>query len=305
MAKHAKRKKEIAHKLDHSRFLVDPGQPMRLADCDPAYTAEFISKKQARESLLEDVSELAEAQYLLWANSQHAVLIILQALDAAGKDGAIRHVMSGVNPQGVEVHAFKAPNDEERLHHFLWRPMRKIPARGRIAVFNRSYYEEVLVVRVHPTFLDKQFLPSRVHEQPLDELWRARYRDINEFEQTMISNDVTIIKFFLNVSKDEQRERFLERLDNPEKHWKFSAGDLRERGHWDAYQRAYEEMLSATSTEAAPWYVIPADRKWFARAAIADIIATRIQDLGLEPPSPSAEQLGELEASRAALLAEA
>ncbi len=298
------KKQQKAHKLDHAAFLVKPGSSVQLADFDPAYTAGLKSKKQAREALLEDISDLAEAQSLLWANSQHAVLIILQALDAAGKDGAIKHVMSGVNPQGVDVHAFKAPNDEERLHHFLWRPMRRMPARGRIAIFNRSYYEEVLVVRVHPAFLEKQFLPSRVADQPLEKLWQARYLDINQFEAIAAGDDVTIIKFFLNVSKAEQRERFLERLNNPEKHWKFSAADLRERGFWNDYQTAYEEMLSATSTKNAPWYVIPADRKWFARAAIADIIASRIQDLNLQPPQPSPDQLADLESAREALLAE-
>lgn len=286
------------HKLDHEPLMVQPGTRVKLEDFDPGYTAGFESKKAARNALLEDVSELADAQALLWANSQHAVLIILQALDAAGKDGAIKHVMSGVNPQGVEVRAFKAPTEEERLHHFLWRPMCKLPARGRIAIFNRSYYEEVLVVRVHPKFLDNQFLPSRVADQPLDELWQARYDDINRFEKIATGNDTTIIKFFLNVSKAEQRERFLDRLNDPGKHWKFSAADLRERGYWNDYQAAYEDMLSATSTAEAPWYVIPADKKWFARAAIADIITSRIQELELKPPQPTAEQLRDLAGAR-------
>ena len=286
------------HKLDHAPFLVPPGTSIKLNDYDPRYSAGLKDKKEGRKALLEDISSLAEAQALLWANQNQAVLIILQALDAAGKDGAIKHVMSGVNPQGVDVHSFKAPNAEERLHHFLWRPGRVLPARGRIAIFNRSYYEEVLVVRVHPGFLDSQFLPSRVRDKPLEELWNHRYKDINEFERTATDNDICVIKFFLNVSKDEQRERFIARLDTPEKHWKFSAADLRERKLWDDYQRAFESVLSATSTEYAPWYVIPADRKWFARAAIADIISSRINDLGLTPPTASPEQMEDIRKAR-------
>ena len=290
------------HKLDHSSMLVSPGERVKLTDFDPRYSAGLKNKREGRDALLEDVTDLAAAQSLLWANAQHSVLIVLQALDAAGKDGAIKHVMSGVNPQGVDVHSFKAPNDEDLLHHFLWRPMRKIPARGRIAIFNRSYYEEVLIVRVHPEFLDPQFLPTRVEGKPLKDLWKARYSEINQFESMLCDNDVTVIKFFLNVSKEEQRERFLERLNNPEKHWKFSASDLRERGYWDEYQESYERMLSATSTESAPWYVIPADRKWFARAAIADIVTCRIGGLKLKPPKPTAEQLASLEEARQELL---
>jgi PPK2 family polyphosphate:nucleotide phosphotransferase len=292
------------HKLDHRPFLVTPGSKHRLSDFDPAYTAGFRSKKKGRAALLEDISALASAQALLWANAQRSVLIILQAMDAAGKDGAIKHVMSGVNPQGVDVHSFKAPNDEDLLHHFLWRPMRKIPARGRIAVFNRSYYEEVLVVRIHPKFLDRQFLPARNSGRPLTDLWQTRFDDINRFEQLVTGDDVTIIKFFLNVSKDEQRQRFLDRLNDPAKHWKFSAADLRERKYWDDYQQAYEEMLNATSTERAPWYVIPADHKWFARAAIADIITSRIEAMALEPPQATKKQKSQLEACRLELLDE-
>ncbi len=288
----------MPHKLDHKPFLVKPGKKVDLADFDPAYTAGLSGKKAGKAALLEDVSALAEAQALLWASARHAVLIILQALDAAGKDGAIKHVMSGVNPQGVDVHAFKAPTEEERLHHFMWRPMRRLPARGRIAIFNRSYYEEVLVVRVHPSFLDQQVIPSRIAGEPLDKLWEARFADINRWEAIWSGNDIHIIKFFLNVSKEEQRRRFMERLDNPRKHWKFSAGDLRERARWKDYQKAYEAMLEATSTETAPWYVIPADHKWFARAAIADIIVSRIEKLELEPPKLSSEQKGELAKAR-------
>jgi PPK2 family polyphosphate:nucleotide phosphotransferase len=288
----------MPHRLDHSPFLVPPGQRVRLSDHDPAYSAGFQTKKEGKAALLEDISDLADAQALLWANARHSVLIILQALDAAGKDGAIKHVMSGVNPQGVDVTSFKAPDAEERLHNFMWRPQRFLPARGRIAIFNRSYYEEVLVVRVHPSFLESQFMPSRLHGASLDEIWRDRYRQINEFEKTCAESDITVIKFFLNLSKDEQRERFIARLENPEKHWKFSADDLRERHHWDAYREAFEDALSATSTEHAPWHVIPADRKWFARAAIADIITRRIRELGLKAPEVSAEQMEDINKAR-------
>ena len=298
----SKRKKGPNHKLDHAPFLVKPGGGFRFADHDTAYTADLADKKAGKAALLEDIRDLSEAQQLLWADGRHSVLIILQAMDAAGKDGAIRHVMSGVNPQGIDVHAFKAPSEEERKHHFLWRPSRFLPAKGRIAIFNRSYYEEVLVVRVHPKFLDGQFRSERIARRPLSKIWKARYAAINRFEETLAGDDMLILKFFLNVSKDEQKRRFLARLDDPAKNWKFSAGDLRERAHWPDYMRAFREMLAATSTEHAPWYVIPADNKWFARAAIADIIATRIGNLPLSPPKPTPEQLAGLDQARKDLL---
>jgi PPK2 family polyphosphate:nucleotide phosphotransferase len=291
----------MPHRLDHSPFLVPPGQQIKLSDYDPRYSAGIKSKKEGRDALLEDKTDLAEAQTLLWANARHSVLIILQALDAAGKDGAIKHVMSGVNPQGVDVTSFKAPTTEERLHNFMWRPAQRLPSRGRIAIFNRSYYEEVLIVRVHPSFLDSQFMPSRLEGASRDEIWRDRYRQINGFEKGCADNDITVNKFFLNVSKEEQRERFIERLENPEKNWKFSADDLRERAHWDKYQSAFEDALSATSTEKAPWHVIPADRKWFARAAIADIITSRIEELDLKAPEVSPEHMEDIKKARTEL----
>ncbi|MGE0609737.1 MAG: polyphosphate kinase 2 family protein [Pirellulales bacterium] len=292
------------HRIDHTPFLVEPGKKLSLKDHDPRFTSDFKNKKQAHAALLEDVSLLADAQELLWASKEYSVIVIFQAMDAAGKDGTIKHVMSGVNPQGVAVHSFKAPSDEERLHHFLWRPMRIAPARGQIAIFNRSYYEEVLVVRVHPEFLDQQWLSRKQRSAPLKDVWQARFEDINAFERTNSHNNVCIIKFFLNVSREEQRERFLERLENPEKHWKFSAADLRERAYWDEYQHAYEEMLQATSTKDAPWYVIPADKKWFARACVADIIAYRIRHLDLRYPTVSAEAKGDLDKALQQLKAE-
>jgi PPK2 family polyphosphate:nucleotide phosphotransferase len=287
------------HRLDHRPFVVEPGQKIRLKDHNPGFTAGFKDKAEARQALLEDVSGLVAAQELLWASRDYSLIIIFQAMDAAGKDGTIKHVMSGVNPQGVVVHSFKAPSDEERAHNFLWRPMRAMPARGQIAIFNRSYYEEVLVVRVHPAFLDGQWIPRHLRGEDHSKLWKARYVDINLFEETAKRNNTVILKFFLNVSKEEQRERFLERLDKPEKNWKFSAADLKERAHWDEYQQAYEEMLNATSTEASPWYIIPADKKWFTRACVADIITSRIAKLDLQYPEvPEKERAALDEAKR-------
>jgi PPK2 family polyphosphate:nucleotide phosphotransferase len=293
-----------AHRLDHTPFLVPPGKKIRLKDFDPAYTAGFKGKDEAHAALLEDVSGLAAAQDVLWASREYSIIIIFQALDAAGKDGTIKHVMSGVNPQGVNVHSFKAPSDEERQHHFLWRAMRALPARGEISIFNRSYYEEVLVVRVHPEFLKSQWLQPHLRKKDLSEVWRTRYQEINAFEQALTSTNVRILKFFLNVSKAEQKERFLKRLDEPEKNWKFSVNDVRERKYWDAYQQAYEDMLNATSTQAAPWYVIPADKKWFTRACVADIITSEIQKLNLKYPTVSAEDRAALAKARVELESE-
>ncbi len=286
-----------SHRLDHQPFLVPAGKKVNLADYDPAYTAGFKDKAAAKAALLEDVSELAEMQDVFWASKQYALIIVFQALDAAGKDSTIEHVMSGVNPQGVTVHSFKVPTEEERLHHFLWRPMRVLPAAGTIAIFNRSYYEEVLVVRVHPEFLDGQLLARESRKKGLDHLWQSRYADINSFEKTLAKENTRVLKFFLHVSREEQRMRFLARLNNPEKNWKFSVADIRERTHWDDYQQAYQAMLGATSTEAAPWYIIPADKKWFMRACVADIISSQLRELDLEYP-----RVGEREA---AALAEA
>ncbi|MCP5523172.1 MAG: polyphosphate kinase 2 family protein [Verrucomicrobiales bacterium] len=290
--------------LDQRPFLVRPGRRFRLKDHAPDATGEFGGKAAAKQALGEDVGALAAAQELLWADAGRSVIVILQALDAAGKDGTIKHVMSGVNPQGVEVVSFKAPSEEEKRHHFLWRPTRALPGRGRIAIFNRSYYEEVLVVRVHPEWLAGQYIPAELRKHGYRRLWKVRFDRINEFERTLVENGVCVIKFFLNVSKKEQKARFLERLNNPEKHWKFSAADIRERQHWKDYQHAYEEMLAATSTKEAPWYVIPADHKWFARAVVADIIAERIERMKLKFPRPTQEQLDGLDAARAQLESE-
>lgn len=287
-----------SHRLDHSPFLVKPGTKVRMRDFDPAYTGGFADKEEAKAALLEDVSALSAAQELLWASGTHAVLIIFQAMDAAGKDGTIKHVMSGVNPQGCSVTSFKAPSEEERAHHFLWRPTRFLPGRGKIAIFNRSYYEEVLVVRVHPGFLDSQWIPPDWPESGSDKFWRRRFDEINEVEEALVGGGLLILKFFLNVSWTEQRDRFIARLTDKEKQWKFSPADYRERAHWDEYMAAYEAMLSATSTEAAPWYVIPADHKWFMRACVADVIASRIQALELKIPKVKKERLAEFDEIR-------
>jgi PPK2 family polyphosphate:nucleotide phosphotransferase len=292
------------HRFNLSDFKVKPQSIVDLDDFDPAWTNGIKDKEEAKEALQEDVDELSKAQEILWASGQKGVLIIFQALDAAGKDSTIKHVMSGVNPQGCSVNGFKAPSDEEKQHHFLWRPNRFLPAKGQIAIFNRSYYEEVLVVRVHPNFLKGQLLPQDFDANNIEKLWNRRYDDINQWEDSLNRQGITIIKFFLNVSKEEQKLRFLDRLDKPEKNFKFSAADLQERAFWNDYRYAYEHMLSATSTGVAPWYVIPADKKWFTRAVVADIITQRIEEMDLKIPKLSQTQIDELAKSKALLLAE-
>jgi PPK2 family polyphosphate:nucleotide phosphotransferase len=281
----------IRHVLDHTPYRVKPGTKVKLKQYDPESIGPFTEKTQAEKALTEDVASLAEAQELLFASDTYAILLILQAMDAAGKDGAIKHVMSGVNPQGCQVASFKQPSAEEIDHDFLWRCNKALPERGRIGIFNRSYYEEVLIVRVHRELLEAQRIPNL---KGGDSVWRERFEDINSFEHYLYHNGTVILKFFLNVSKEEQRKRFLERLNDKEKLWKFSVRDALERVFWDDYMRAYEEMLSATSTEHAPWYVIPADKKWFARACVADIIAAQIDSLKLKYPIVSEERKREL-----------
>jgi PPK2 family polyphosphate:nucleotide phosphotransferase len=284
-------------------FRVKPGKRFRLKDCDPDWAGDGdvpkeMRKKVAEELLSQEVSALAQAQELLYAADTWSLLIVLQAMDAAGKDGTIKHVMSGVNPQGCQVTSFKQPSAEELDHNFLWRCWKAVPERGRIGIFNRSYYEEVLVVRVHPKFLEAQQLPAQKFN---DDFWRDRYDDINHFERHLTRNGTAIVKFFLHISKDEQRKRFLDRLEDPEKHWKFSAKDVVEREYWDDYMTAYEEAIGATSTDWAPWYVIPANHKWVSRALVANIIATTIKSLDLQFPQISDEQRSEIEAARRAL----
>jgi PPK2 family polyphosphate:nucleotide phosphotransferase len=291
-------------------ILVQPGKRADLHHRDTAWkggkTFEDMAtddvKAFSRERLQQFIDELSVAQELLWASDTYALLVVFQALDAAGKDGTIKHVMSGINPQGCDVVGFKQPSAEELDHDFLWRSARVLPKRGRIGIFNRSYYEEVLVARVHPELIDRQRLPPGSARG--DELWKERYRDINDFERHLDQNGTKIVKFFLHVSKKEQRKRFLERLDRPEKHWKFSSADLAERAHWDAYIDAYDEALTATSTPYAPWYVIPADHKYVMRAVVAGVLASAIHGLDLSYPEVSGDKLREIDEARAALLAE-
>jgi PPK2 family polyphosphate:nucleotide phosphotransferase len=284
-------------------FRVKPGAKVTLADdFDPGFTADVVRKKDARPTLRRGVALLADYQARLAAQDTFGVLVCLQSLDAGGKDGTIRHVMSGVNPQGVAVHSFKVPSAEELNHDFLWRYAQRLPARGEIGIFNRSHYEEVLVVRVHPENLDRQKLPA---ESKGGDVWERRYREINDWEHYLSDNGIRVVKLFLNLSKEEQRTRFLKRLDLPEKNWKFSSHDVKERERWDDYQAAFSQMLSHTSTSWAPWYVIPADHKWFARLAAAVVIAGTLIEIDPQYPQVSAETREQLVAARADLVAQA
>jgi PPK2 family polyphosphate:nucleotide phosphotransferase len=282
-------------------FKVTDGSDFRLKDIDPGDTLGFGSedKPRAREALATGVAALAELQDMLYAQDRWAVLLIFQAMDAAGKDGTIKHVMSGVNPQGCQVYSFKTPSSEELDHDFLWRCMKYVPERGRIGIFNRSYYEETLVVRVHPEFLEKQTLPP---ELVTKDIWKERFQDIRSFERYLTRNGVVIRKFFLHVSKGEQKRRFLERLENPEKNWKFSANDIKERAFWGDYMTAYEDMIRRTSTPKAPWYVVPADNKWFTRTVVAAAVIEALDALNLHYPKVSNEKLKELAAAKQVLI---
>ena len=295
------RAKRIAQLIDPLR--VRPGSKVTLAeDFDPGYKADYLKKKDGQELLKQGVELLAEYQDRLAAQDTWGVLVCLQALDAAGKDGTIRHVMSGVNPQGVSVHSFKIPSAEELNHDYLWRYAQHLPSRGEIGIFNRSHYEEVLVVRVHPENLDRQKLPK---EAKSGDIWRRRYREINDWERHLADNGFKIVKLFLNMSKEAQRIRFLKRVDLPEKNWKFSAADATERARWDDYQEAFSEMLSNTSTEWAPWYVIPADHKWFARACASAVLVHTLMEIDPRYPTLSGQARLELEKIKVELEAQA
>jgi PPK2 family polyphosphate:nucleotide phosphotransferase len=275
------------------KFRATPGKKFRLKDHDPGWDGDdevpkADRKKFATDLLTEDVTALATAQELLYADDSWSLLVIFQAMDAAGKDGTIKHVMSGVNPQGVQVYSFKHPSAEELDHNFLWRCMKCLPERGRIGIFNRSYYEEVLIVKVHPELIASQRIPGANPANP--KFWQARYDDINAFEEHLSRNGTAIVKIFLNVSRDEQRQRFLDRINKADKHWKFSAGDVAEREHWDEYMQAYEQCIEATSTKWAPWHVVPADHKWVTRAVVAAILTERIKSLDLVWPKVSDAQ---------------
>jgi len=280
-------------------FRVDSGKHFQLKDYDPADTGHWRSKEHAAEALQEGITRMAELQDKLYAQNRWALLLIFQAMDAAGKDGAVKHVMSGVNPQGCQVFAFKAPSEVELQHDFLWRTTRDLPERGRIGIFNRSYYEEVLVVRVHPEILKSQKTPPSLVGK---KIWDERFEDIRSFERHMARSGTVIRKFFLHLSKKEQKKRFLARLDEPEKNWKFSAADIRERGCWDDYQKAYEDMIRNTSTEHAPWYVVPADNKWFTRLVISTVIVDTLESLDLSYPKVDDAKRKELEAAKKDLL---
>ena len=283
-------------------FIVPPGQKISLAkDYDPDYKADHLKKSKAKGKLKKGIKALAEYQDILYAQSTHAVLIIFQAMDAAGKDSTIKHVMSGINPQGCQVHSFKAPSTEELNHGYLWRCSKALPERGKIGIFNRSYYEEILVTRVHPDILAQRPLPANLIDK---HIWWQRFEEINNFEKYLVDNGTIILKFFLNVSKEEQKERFLERIDRPEKNWKFSVDDAKARALWDDYMAVYEDMFNHTSTTWAPWYVIPADHKWFTRLVVASIIYTQLKELNLSYPKVSKEKHKEILQAKAMLESE-
>jgi PPK2 family polyphosphate:nucleotide phosphotransferase len=295
MAKREKRERFF------ERFRISDGKGFKLSRVDPDETCGITDKEEAERALADGVARLAEMQDKLYAQDRWGVLLVFQAMDAAGKDGAIEHVMSGVNPQGCQVFSFKTPSAEELDHDFLWRTTRCLPERGRIGIFNRSYYEEVLVVRVHREFLAGEKLPPAL---VTDRIWKERFGDIRAFESYLARQGYLILKFFLHVSRDEQKERFLERIEQPEKNWKFSLTDAKERGFWDRYMEAYEDMIQDTAVETAPWFVVPSDHKWFARLVVAEAIVDGLERLELAYPKVDAARQKELAAARATLLAE-
>jgi PPK2 family polyphosphate:nucleotide phosphotransferase len=283
------------------RLIAKPGKKISLDDYDPDWTGSLKNKEKATLMLQDGVRQLARHQDKLYAQDTYSLLLLFQAMDAAGKDGTIRHVMSGINPQGCQVFSFKAPSAEERDHDYLWRSAKALPERGRIGIHNRSYYEEVLVCRVHPEILASQQLPEDCKG---DGVWKRRFKEINNFEQYLVDNGVVILKFFLHVSKNEQKKRFLERIDEEAKNWKFSVNDARERTHWKDYMKAYEDCFTHTSTKAAPWYIIPADNKWFMRLAVAEITNRTLEKLDLRYPTLTKEKKSELLEARKVLMAE-
>ena len=291
--------------VDIKKLMVKPGKPIALKNYSTQYAGNNLDKKQAGDLLELGRKHLAEVQDKLYAQNLYSVLIIFQAMDAAGKDSTVKHIMSGFDPLGVKVHSFKTPSIQELDHHYLWRHTLALPARGEIAIHNRSHYENVLVTRVHPEYILKEQLPGIDSLDKIDEkFWSRRFRQINRFEKNLTQNGTIILKFFLNVSKEEQKKRFLERIDNPEKNWKFSFGDIKERSLWDKYQIAYEEAINATSTKHAPWHIIPADDKWYTRLAIAAIIHSQFKSLHIDYPVLSESQKADLLTARAQLLQE-
>jgi PPK2 family polyphosphate:nucleotide phosphotransferase len=286
-------------------LVVKEGKKVSLKKYNTDYETKFVTKEQGEKILSDGLLQLAKMQDMLYAENKHSVLIVLQAMDAAGKDGAIKHVMSGLNPQGVKVASFKTPSSVELDHDYFWRHYKELPGKGEIGIFNRSHYENVLVTRVHPEYILNENIPSIKSIKDIDnKFWEKRYKQINRFEKNLSENGTLILKFFLHVSKDEQKNRFLERIDNPAKNWKFSPADAKERLHWDEYQTAYEEMLSATSTSYAPWHVLPADDKWFTRLCLGAVVLFEFEKLKLKYPKVSEAQLAELQKAKEALLAE-
>jgi PPK2 family polyphosphate:nucleotide phosphotransferase len=281
--------------MDINWFTTSSDKVIRLKEYDPSFTGDFKSKEEAIEKLENDILEMARLQDILYASNKFSLLIIFQAMDAAGKDGTIKHVMSGLNPQGCEVYSFKSPSSEELDHDYMWRCMNRIPEKGKIGIFNRSYYEEVLVVRVHPELIQYQNLPDF---QNNEKFWDNRFEEINSYEKYLTRNGIVVLKFFLNISKEEQKKRFLERINNVEKNWKFSAADAKERKYWNDYQLAYEIMFNKTNTEYAPWHIIPADKKWFTRAAVSEIIVKSLKNLNLQYPKLNKERNAELQKAK-------
>jgi PPK2 family polyphosphate:nucleotide phosphotransferase len=294
---------EVTDRL--KKMLVKPGKRLKLSDYDTAYNGADITKEESQQLLNASLEYLAEIQDKLYAHNRYSVLIILQAMDAAGKDSAIKHMLSGLNPTGVRVYSFKTPSASELDHYYLWRHNIALPPRGEIAIHNRSHYENVLITKVHPEYILNENLPGIQSVADIDEaFWRTRYKQIRRFEKNLHENGTIIVKFFLHVSRKEQKKRFLERIDNPTKNWKFSLNDLNEREHWNDYQKAYEDALRATSREHAPWFVIPADDKWYARLAMVSILYQQFQALSIQYPSVTEAQKAELEKAKAKLLAE-
>lgn len=282
--------------MKYQEFRVAEGKKLNLDDHKTDYTGKYEGKHEAVVDLQKNIQRLAALQDVLYAQDIHALLIIFQAMDAAGKDSVIKHVMSGINPQGCSVTSFKQPSSAELDHDFMWRAVKELPGRGKIGIFNRSYYEEVLVVRVHPEILQSQQLPEKIKKDK--NIWKKRFEDIRNYENYLTNNGVHVLKFFLHVSKEEQKQRFLDRINEPDKNWKFSAQDAKERTFFDKYMKCYEDALSATSTKDAPWYVIPADKKWFTRVAVSEIIAAKLESLDMSYPKVTESQLKELQEAK-------
>lgn len=288
--------------MNTEKFLVKEGSKLNLSKHATDFTGDYTDKKEAVKDLEKNVARLRELQDVLYAQDEQSLLVIFQAMDAAGKDGAIEHVMSGVNPQGCHVVSFKQPSSEERDHDYLWRCQKALPERGKIGIFNRSHYEEVLVVRVHPEILQSAQMSADLKNDK--DIWQKRFKHIRDWEDHLAENGTHIMKFFLNVSKDEQKARFLSRIDEPDKNWKFAMGDVKERGHWDEYMKAYTEAMQATSTNNAPWYIIPADKKWFTRLAVSEIIVKKMESLNLHYPIVTEQHKAELLEAKKLLEAE-